>query len=163
MKYRRLIATSAIAIMGWSSAHGQNVKPAQIVGQPRLESRLVPLIDGEGLRFRDLNRDGQLNPFEDWRLTPDARAKDLAARMTLPEKAGTMMHGSIPGMFESIWKHPVAKYLGVLGLFMPVVVLIYYCYIESWTLAWTWASLRPDSRSRSRRDACVFFDPIAPT
>jgi beta-glucosidase len=98
MKYRRLIATSAIAIMGWSTAHGQNVKPAQNVGQPRLESRLVPLIEGEGLRFRDLNRDGQLNPFEDWRLTPDARAKDLAARMTLPEKAGTMMHGSIPGI-----------------------------------------------------------------
>ena len=43
---------------------------------------------------------------------------------------GLRGHGSIPGMFESIWKHPVAKYLGVLGLFMPVVVLIYYCYNE---------------------------------
>jgi SNF family Na+-dependent transporter len=44
-------------------------------------------------------------------------------------------------MFETVWKHPVAKYLGVLGLFMPVVVLIYYCYIESWTLAWTFFSV----------------------
>ena len=26
---------------------------------------------------------------------------------------GQRGHGSIPGMFESIWKHPVAKYLGV--------------------------------------------------
>ena len=53
---------------------------------------------------------------------------------------GLRGHGSVPGMFESLWKHPVAKYLGVLGLFMPLVVLIYYCYIESWTLAWTFFS-----------------------
>jgi NSS family neurotransmitter:Na+ symporter len=45
--------------------------------------------------------------------------------------------GSTPGMFNALWKHPVAKYLGVLGLFMPFVVLVYYCYLESQTLAWT--------------------------
>ncbi len=50
---------------------------------------------------------------------------------------GLRGHGSVPGMFHSLWDHPVSKYLGVLGLFMPLVVLIYYCYIESWTLAWT--------------------------
>jgi NSS family neurotransmitter:Na+ symporter len=50
---------------------------------------------------------------------------------------GMRGHGSVPGMFDSLWKNPLAKYLGVLGLFMPLVVLIYYAYIESWTLAWT--------------------------
>ena len=50
---------------------------------------------------------------------------------------GAYGEGSVPGMFDRLWKNPVAKYLGVLGLFMPLVVLIYYCYIESWTLAWT--------------------------
>ena len=40
-------------------------------------------------------------------------------------------------MFNALWKHPVSKYLGVLGLFMPFVVLVYYCYMESETLAWT--------------------------
>ncbi len=54
---------------------------------------------------------------------------------------GQRGEGSTPGMFETLWKHPVAKYLGVLGLFMPLVVLIYYCYIESETLAWTFFSL----------------------
>jgi SNF family Na+-dependent transporter len=48
--------------------------------------------------------------------------------------------GSAPGMFNALWKHPVSKYLGVLGLFMPFVVLVYYCYIESQTLAWTFFS-----------------------
>ncbi len=59
---------------------------------------------------------------------------------------GMRGEGSTPGMFEALWKHPVAKYLGVLGLFMPVVVLIYYCYIESQTLAWTLFSLRGDTQ-----------------
>jgi neurotransmitter:Na+ symporter, NSS family len=59
---------------------------------------------------------------------------------------GLKGHGSVPGMFHSMWKHPVSKYLGVLGLFMPLVVLIYYCYIESWTLAWTWFSLTGATR-----------------
>ncbi len=35
-----------------------------------------------------------LDPYEDRRLTPDRRARDLVARMTLEEKAGVMMHGT---------------------------------------------------------------------
>ena len=54
----------------------------------------MPFLEIGGLRFRDLNRNGTLDPYEDWRLTPDARARDLVARMTLEEKAGTMMHGT---------------------------------------------------------------------
>ena len=70
---------------------------------------------------------------------------------------GQRGHGSIPGMFESMWKHPVAKYLGVLGLFMPVVVLIYYCYIESWTLAWTWFSLTGATQGLDTEGMRAFF------
>ena len=36
--------------------------------------------------------------------------------------------------------------MGVVGLFTPLVVLIYYCYIESWTLAWTWFSVTGATR-----------------
>lgn len=54
---------------------------------------------------------------------------------------GQRGEGSTPGMFAALWDHPVAKYLGVLGIFMPFVVLVYYCYIESQTLAWTVFSL----------------------
>jgi SNF family Na+-dependent transporter len=59
---------------------------------------------------------------------------------------GLRGQGSLPGMFQTLWNNPVAKYMGVLGLFMPLVVLIYYCYIESWTLAWTWFSLTGATR-----------------
>ena len=51
--------------------------------QPHLGTRGVPIIERDGLRFRDLNRSGALDPYEDWRLTPEARARDLAGRMTL--------------------------------------------------------------------------------
>lgn len=59
-----------------------------------LGSRGVPIVSIGGFRFRDLNRNGTLDPYEDSRLTPDARARDLVSRMTLEEKAGAMMHGT---------------------------------------------------------------------
>jgi beta-glucosidase len=65
-----------------------------LAAQARLGTKGVPLVEQNGLRFKDLNRDGSLQPYEDWRLTPAARARDLVGRMTLAEKAGTMMHGT---------------------------------------------------------------------
>src|SRR5689334_21671641 len=62
--------------------------------QPQITSRNAPVIEQNGLRFRDLNRNGTLDPYEDWRLTPGARARDLVSKMTLEEKAGAMMHGT---------------------------------------------------------------------
>ena len=54
----------------------------------------APLLQQDGQRFRDLNKNGVLDPYEDSRLTPEQRARDLLARMTLEEKAGVMMHGT---------------------------------------------------------------------
>jgi len=58
----------------------------------------APVLQKDGLQFKDLNRNGVLDPYEDWRLSPDQRARDLVARMTLEEKAGTMMHGTARSM-----------------------------------------------------------------
>jgi len=57
---------------------------------------------------------------------------------------GRYRKGHIPGMFAAVWRHPAAKYVGVVGLVIPLVVMIYYTYIESWTLAFTWFSLTGD-------------------
>jgi beta-glucosidase len=54
----------------------------------------APVIQQDGLRFRDLNRNGTLDAYEDRRLSPEQRARDLVARLTLEEKAGAMMHGT---------------------------------------------------------------------
>lgn len=63
--------------------------------QPTLGTREAPVLEVNGLRFRDLNRNGRLDPYEDWRLPPEQRVRDLLARMTLGEKAGTLMHGTV--------------------------------------------------------------------
>lgn len=62
--------------------------------QPTVVSRSGKTIEQKGLRFRDLNGNGVLDPYEDWRRSPADRAKDLVGRMTLEEKAGMMMHGT---------------------------------------------------------------------
>jgi beta-glucosidase len=42
------------------------------------------------LSFKDLNRNGTLDAYEDWRLPVAKRVRDLLSRMTLEEKAGLM-------------------------------------------------------------------------
>ena len=90
MSTRVVVSAAAIVLLAPASAPAQNV----VRTQPAISTRAVPVLDQSGLRFRDLDRSGRLDPFEDWRLTPAARARDLVARMTLEEKAGAMMHGT---------------------------------------------------------------------
>ena len=63
--------------------------------QAELESRNIPTLTVDGLKFKDLNKNGQLEPYEDWRLDSATRARDLTSRMNVEEKAGAMMHGTI--------------------------------------------------------------------
>jgi beta-glucosidase len=59
--------------------------------QAQLSHQDVPLLRSQGLLFKDLNRNGKLDAYEDWRLPAKVRAKDLLARMSLEEKAGAMV------------------------------------------------------------------------
>lgn len=54
---------------------------------------------------------------------------------------GLRGHGTTPGIFALLWRHPISKYLGVLGVFLPIGIVIYYNYIASWTLAYAFFSL----------------------
>ena len=58
--------------------------------QPKIDGRAAPLLKVGNLSFKDLNRNGVLDPYEDWRLPVDRRVADLLSRMTLEEKAGLM-------------------------------------------------------------------------
>jgi SNF family Na+-dependent transporter len=53
---------------------------------------------------------------------------------TLGRYGGARGHGSTPGMFALMWRNPVSKYIGALGLALPFGVAVFYCFIESWTL-----------------------------
>ena len=61
---------------------------------------------------------------------------------TLGRYGGGFEHGTAPGIFHSIWqKNRFIKYFGVIGIFGPLIIFIYYTYIESWTLAYSFFSL----------------------
>src|SRR6185503_14098287 len=95
MSCSRLVALlTCVLVVGTGGcgtyAAQRGAPPAEIT----LGSRGVRIVSVDGFRFRDLNRNGTLDPYEDSRLTPEARARDLVSRMTLEEKAGAMMHGT---------------------------------------------------------------------
>ncbi|HEX2282816.1 MAG TPA: hypothetical protein VHG52_13750 [Thermomicrobiales bacterium] len=75
----------------------------------------------------------------------------------LGRNGGRYRKGHIPGMFAAIWRHPAAKYVGVIGMVIPLVVMIYYTYIESWTLAFTWFSLTGDYFGRGTQEEMVAY------
>lgn len=45
----------------------------------------IEILTADSYAFKDLNQNGQLDPYEDWRLTAGERAKDLASRMSLEQ------------------------------------------------------------------------------
>ncbi len=63
--------------------------------QPMVESRSVRVILEGTYQFRDLNKNGKLDPYEDWRLSVDERISNLISLMTLEEKVGLMFHPNI--------------------------------------------------------------------
>lgn len=59
---------------------------------PTLGSTSAPILEVDGLYFKDLARTGTLLPYEDWRLPAEERARDLASRLSVEEIAGLMMY-----------------------------------------------------------------------
>lgn len=64
---------------------------AQKAVQPDLGFRSVKILKINGLEFKDLNKNGKLEKYEDWRLPQEVRVKDLISQMTLEEKIGFMI------------------------------------------------------------------------
>ncbi len=73
----------------------------------------APFLSQAGLTFRDLNKNGRLDPYEDPRRPIEERVEDLLSQMSLEEKTGLMFHtiiganpdGSLaeqPGPFSAV-------------------------------------------------------------
>ena len=59
----------------------------------------IKILTVDGFAFKDLNKNSKLDKYEDWRLSWDERAKDLARQMSVEQIAGLMLysrHQSIP-------------------------------------------------------------------
>lgn len=60
--------------------------------QPELQPRVKQILKVDGYQFIDLNSNGKLDVYEDWRQDADARTADLVSQMTVREKIAQMQH-----------------------------------------------------------------------
>lgn len=73
--------------------------------QPVLGSKSVTILEKKGLQFRDLNKNGELDLYEDWRLSDSSRIADLLSQMTLEEKVGMLFHPNIAVPADGVVKY----------------------------------------------------------
>ena len=79
-------ASVVVLILGWAeNSFGQKVV------QPVLGHRSVEILKVGKFEFKDLNKNHQLDKYEDWRLPVDERVNDLISKMTIEEKVGFMV------------------------------------------------------------------------
>ena len=71
---------------GWTRATNPNGVEIGVMDAAKI-------IQVGGLAFRDMNGDGKLDLFEDWRQSWDDRAADLASKLTAEECIQLMWHG----------------------------------------------------------------------
>ncbi|WP_346888847.1 glycoside hydrolase family 3 N-terminal domain-containing protein [Clostridium sp. UBA1056] len=54
----------------------------------------IKIIEKDGFAFKNLSKSGKLERYEDWRLSVDERAKDLASKLSIKEIAGLMLYSA---------------------------------------------------------------------
>jgi beta-glucosidase len=74
-----------LSVLTFSNAIAQ--KPTQ----PNLGYRTAKILKKNNLEFKDLNQNGKIDKYEDWRLPIETRVQDLVSKMTIEEKVGFML------------------------------------------------------------------------
>jgi SNF family Na+-dependent transporter len=70
---------------------------------------------------------------------------------------GKFGHHSAPGMLDVMGRAKWWKYFGAFGVFTNLAVAAYYCYIESWTLAYVWHSIKGTFAGHTAEQVSNFF------
>ncbi|WPP51171.1 glycoside hydrolase family 3 protein [Catalinimonas niigatensis] len=89
-----IAVSSLLAACGVTSSGNESENLNEVNKQPFLGYRSAKILEIDGFRFKDLNKNAQLDPYEDWRLSYDERSKDLLSKMSLEQKAGFMLISS---------------------------------------------------------------------
>lgn len=58
------------------------------------------------------------------------------AEWTMGRYGGQRGFHTTVGIFNAITRHPAGKYLGIIGIIIPVVIYMYYVLIEAWCLGY---------------------------
>lgn len=81
----------------------------------------------------------------------------LLVEWSMGRFGGKFGHHSTPFIVDSMDKRPFWKYIGVFGIFTNLAVAAYYCYLESWTLAYIWHSLTGTFHGMESSQVASFF------
>ena len=87
VRWMASLALAAVLGMGVMPVHAEETPV-----QPELKARVKEIIEADGYQFKDLNDNGVLDAYEDWRLSPQERAENLLSLMTVEQKAAQMVH-----------------------------------------------------------------------
>lgn len=134
-------------------------KPAVRVDQWATRFGLVMAMAGNAVGLGNFLRfPGQAAPFGGAFMVPYFIALILMGiplmwiEWTIGRHGGRWGHGSTPGMFYRLWKHPLSKYLGIFGVLLPAMIGVYYIYIESWALGFTWKTITGEYWGMTERE-----------
>lgn len=90
---RDLSLAAAVALTG-SLAVGPAFAQEERYQQPTLNPHVKSIMEVDGYQFIDLNSNGELDVYADWRQDADTRAADLVSQMTVREKISQMQHST---------------------------------------------------------------------
>ena len=93
----KLVASVIITAVVMTALYATNLflKPISKMKASFAQSSVAAPINMDGEDFRDLNRNGSLDPYEDYRIATADRVEDLLSQMTLDEKVGQMFHSPV--------------------------------------------------------------------
>lgn len=90
--WKRGISLLGAAAMTASMLTGISFAEGETYTQPTLNPHSKSVLEVDGYQFIDLNANGELDVYEDWRQDAETRAADLVSQMTVREKIAQMQH-----------------------------------------------------------------------
>ena len=90
--WKRGISLLGAAAMTASMLTGISFAEGETYTQPTLNPHSKSVLEVDGYQFIDLNANGKLDVYEDWRQDAETRAADLVSQMTVREKIAQMQH-----------------------------------------------------------------------
>ena len=90
--WKRGISLLGAAAMTASMLTSISFAEGETYTQPTLNPHSKSVLEVDGYQFIDLNGNGELDVYEDWRQDAETRAADLVSQMTVREKIAQMQH-----------------------------------------------------------------------
>ena len=90
----KIVVRLLVVVLVLAGLYATNLflKPISKIKASLAQTSISEPITVDGEVFRDLNRNGLLDPYEDYRVATTDRVDDLLSQMTLEEKVGQMFH-----------------------------------------------------------------------